>query len=465
MRLRSRFLTLVAVDLAGLLTLAFLLLPSLRFAYRSPVLHATIETTCGLIALLAAFLVFGRYRATGRSDDLVLTTALGVLACANLVFSAMPWALLSVASLRFSAWTSLAGTLLGTALLAVASFMPSRQLWRPKRAALVVLGTAAGVYGLTALLIGIFQRGLPLGFAPTTEVPGPGLPHPIGAHALIAVELACTILFAASAVGFARRAEKSGDELMKWLAPSAALAALARGNYTLFPSLYTQWVYVGDVPRLAGYLLLLGGAVREIGRYQRRMAEFAALDERRRIARELHDGVAQELAFVAAQARLLAKTPSAVEIKYLATAAERALAESRRAIAVLAHPSEESLDAALVATVEELASRAGSSPRFLVEQDVMVPPQTRETLLRIVREALSNAHRHGHAREIVVELSNKRGIHLRISDDGDGFDPAAVDDSVGFGLSSMRARTRSLGGKLWIDSRPAGGTTVEVVLP
>src|SRR5439155_19931449 len=115
------------------------------------------------------------------------------------------------------------------------------------------------------------------------------IPHPVGAHPLLAAQLACMVLFAVAAVGFARRAEQSGDELMKWLAPSAALAAIARANYSLFPSLYTQWVYVGDVPRFAAYLLLLGGAVREIARYQRSMAEVATLDERRRIARELHD--------------------------------------------------------------------------------------------------------------------------------------------------------------------------------
>jgi signal transduction histidine kinase len=465
MRLRARLLTLVAADLAGGLTIAVLVIPTLRFAYRSPTLHATIETACGLIALLAAFLVFGRYRATQRTDDLALTTALGLLACANLIFSAMPWALLSAGSLRFSAWTSLLGTLAAAALLALTPFLPSRQLWNPKRAAAIVLGSGAALYAVAAILVGVFQGGLPLGFAPTTQLPAAGLPRPIGAHALLAAQLACTLLFAIAAVAFAWRGDRTGDELMKWLAPSAALGAIARGNYTLFPSLYTQWVYVGDAPRFGAYLLLLGGALREISRYQRRTAEFAALEERRRIARELHDGVAQELAFVATQAKLFAKRPNAVEIKYLATAAERALEESRRAIAVLAHPAEESLDAALVATVEELTSRNGSSARFLVEPDVMVPPQTRETLLRIAREAVTNAHRHGHARVITVELSNSRGIRMRIADDGDGFDVAAVDDAAGFGLSSMRARTRSIGGVLWVDSRPAHGTTVEVVLP
>jgi signal transduction histidine kinase len=465
MRLRTRFVTLAAADMAGLLTAAVVVLPFLRPAYRSAPLHATLETACGFIALLAAFLVFGRFRRTARTDDLALAAGLGFIACASLVFSAMPWALLNVDSMRFAAWTSLIGTVAGTFALALSSLMPSRQLWNPARAAGVVLGGGAVVYAVGAILIGVFEQRLPLGFAPTTALPGAGFPHPTGAHPLLAAQVVCTVFLAVAAVGFARKAERTGDGLLKWLAPAAALAAVGRANYSLFPSLYTQWVYVGDLPRFGAHLLLLGGVIREIGRYQRGVAELAALDERRRIARELHDGVAQELAFVATQARLFATSPSSVEIKYLAAAAERALEESRRAIALLAHPAEESLDAAIVETVEELTSRAGSSARFLVESEVRVPPQTRETLLRIVREAVTNAHRHGQAKVITVELSNGCGLHLRIEDDGRGFDPTAVDDTRGFGLSTMRARARALGGVLSVDSRPALGTTVEVVLP
>ena len=465
MRLRARYLTLAAADLAGGLTAAVMALSFLHFAYRSGPLHATIETACGMIGLLAAFLVFGRFRRTGQLDDLALAIGLGFLACASLVFSAMPWSLLSTDSMRFSAWTSLVGTLLGAATLALSSVMPRRQLWNPARAAGIALLVSAVVYAVCAILAGVFEARLPLGIAPTTKLPPAGIPHPIGAHPLLVAQLACAILFAIAAFGFTRRAESTGDQLFRWFAPSAALAAIARLNYMLFPSLYTEWVYVGDALRFGAYLLLLGGAISEIARYQRSMAEVAALDERRRIARELHDGVAQELAFVATQARLFMASPKAVEVKYLAAAAERALDESRRAIALLAHPTEQTLDAAIVETVEELTSRAGTSPRFLVESGVTVPPHTRETLLRIVREAVTNAHRHGNASLITVELSNTSGIHLRVADDGQGFDPAEADDTSGYGLSTMRARVRSLGGEFGIESRPAGGTTVQVDLP
>jgi signal transduction histidine kinase len=464
MRLSTRYRTVFAADLAGVLTTLVMVLPFVHFAYRSTALHATIETASGLVALLAAFLVFGRFRRTARSDDLALATALGFLACANFVFSAMPWALFSEDSMRFSAWTSLIGTVAGAGVLAFASLMPSRRLKRPRQTAKAVLIAALVVYAWAAVLIGLYETRLPLGFDPATSSP-PGGVHPVGSHALLVMQLVAAAFFMIAAIGFTRRGEHTGDELMTWLAASAALASFARVNYALFPSLYTQWVYVGDALRIGSYLLLLVGAAGEINRYQRSLSEAAAMDERRRIARELHDGLALELAFVAAQGRSLARRPVAVEIKYLAAAAERALDESRRAIALLAHSPDDPLDEALVQTVEELVNRAGGRARFDVEQGIKVSPDTREALRRIVREAVTNASRHGRADMVTVELENSNGIRLRIADNGIGFDPAALNDEPGFGLITMRTRTDALGGELRIAPLPEGGTEVEVVIP
>jgi hypothetical protein len=82
MRLSNRFWTVLAGGLAGGLTTLVIVLPSVHFAYQSATLHATIETAAALVALLAAYLALSRFRATGRSDDLALTTALG-----HIVFS------------------------------------------------------------------------------------------------------------------------------------------------------------------------------------------------------------------------------------------------------------------------------------------------------------------------------------------------------------------------------------------
>ncbi len=147
-------------------------------------------------------------------------------------------------------------------------------------------------------------------------------------------------------------------------------------------------------------------------------------------------------------------------------AAERALDESRRAIAALTHPVDEPFDVTLVQTVEEIAERLGSRARLIVDPGVRVPPETREALLRIVREAVTNASRHGGAGLVTVELSNGDGIRLRIADDGKGFDPeAAAARGEGFGLVTMRERAEAVGAELRIWSQPRAGTEIEVVLP
>jgi signal transduction histidine kinase len=88
-------------------------------------------------------------------------------------------------------------------------------------------------------------------------------------------------------------------------------------------------------------------------------------------------------------------------------------------------------------------------------------------LLRIAREAMTNAGRHGRPSTIVVSLSNHDGVTLRVADDGRGF---RVDDPRSFaggryGIAGMRERAEALGGKVRVDSRPYGGTKVEVWVP
>lgn len=464
MRLSTRYRTLLAADAAGVLTSLVMVLPFVYFAYRSTALHATIETASGMIALLVAFLFYGRFRRTNSSDDLFLTVALGFIACASLVFTVMPWALFSEEWLRFSAWTSLLGTVSGAGLLAYAAIVPPKRVHPAADTARLVLKTGLLAFALLAALVGGMKDSLPLGFAPTT--PPPDGVHLVGAGPLVGIELLGALLFMAAAIGFTRRAERTGDELLAWLAASAALASFARLNYAFFPSLYTQWVYVGDALRLASYVLMLGGAVREIARYHQSLADAAVTDERRRIARNLHDGLAQELAYLATQGRALGRRADSTELKHIAAAAERALDESRRAIALLAHSPDKPLDLALVQTVEELVGRAGGKAEFHVEPGVDVEPETREALLRIVREAVTNASRHGHAETVKVELHGNGGLRLRISDDGVGFEPDALDESSsGFGLETMRARAEAIGGRLRIGPLPTGGTEVEVVLP
>jgi signal transduction histidine kinase len=207
------------------------------------------------------------------------------------------------------------------------------------------------------------------------------------------------------------------------------------------------------------------GAGREIAAWQDELVEAAATGERRRIARELHDGLAQELAFIVGQTRsLVEQTGEAGPFANISAAAERALDESRTAIAALSRNADEPLDLALAQAAEDVAGRTGTQVHFDLEREVKVAPEVREDLARIVREAVSNATRHGSARVVKVALSNTGAIRVRIEDDGVGFDPAAP-RRRGFGLTSMAERAEARGGTVSVDSSPGGGTVVQVVLP
>ncbi len=287
-------------------------------------------------------------------------------------------------------------------------------------------------------------------------------------HPEVVLQALVSVLFFTAGVLFTRRAEETRDELLKWLAAGCIVAGFARLNYFFFPTLYSNWIYTGDVLRLAFYLLLFVGASREISSYQHRAAEAAVLEERRRMARDLHDGLTQELAYISAQTKRLAALTSEiagdhVPVDHLVSAAERALDESRRAIAALTKPIDQPLYVALTSEAQEVAFRVGIEIDLDLDQTIEVDGPTRETLLRIVREAVTNAGRHGEAGHISIRLSNGGGLHLEVKDDGKGFVP--VDDSSGFGLHSMRERAVALGGEFRLASSPGNGTEIQVVLP
>jgi signal transduction histidine kinase len=252
---------------------------------------------------------------------------------------------------------------------------------------------------------------------------------------------------------------------MRWFACGAVLAAFGRVNYALFPSRASQWVYTGDFFRLAFYLVLLAGAARAISEYQRALALAAAADERRRVARNLHDGLAHELLFILSTARAVAASGSHDRVHQLVSAAERALDESRRAIAVLARAPDEDLDVAIAQAAEEVGGRLGMRVAFQLDAGVRVGAERQEELVRIVREAVTNAGRHGKASRVTVRLVDDGGLRLRIVDDGVGFDARLASSADGFGLTSMRERARRLAGVLTIESAPGRGTVVEVVVP
>jgi signal transduction histidine kinase len=279
---------------------------------------------------------------------------------------------------------------------------------------------------------------------------------------VLALQLLMSLLYGLAAVGFLRRSRRLGDEFLGWLAIAAILAAASHVNYFLYPSLYSQWVHTGDAFRLCFYVILLAGSMRELWSYWHALSETAVLEERQRIARDLHDGLAQELVYLARNLDSLDGDTSGDTLRRLLRAVERAQFESRRAVSTLAAPAGQAIETALANAVGEIAER------FHVVLDLDLVPGVRlsaaraEALVRIACEAVTNAARHsGSSRvRLTVERDGSR-VRLWVSDKGRGFDTAA---QGGFGLVSMRERAHSVGGELCISSAPGRGSDVEVTL-
>ena len=461
--LNPKHLVAAAAGLAALATLLITLLPFASFAYRSQGAHVAIETAASLIATLAAVIVIGRFARSHQRSDLLLSAAMILFATSNIVFSAIPSLSYNDVG-AFEIWSPLAGRALGAAVLLAAALLPDRRVRRPRRALMrafaLTVGGLAAVAALCALLGPVLPSGIDRELSPESS----GRPRIVGHPALLTAYIVVMVIYAVAALGFTRRAERSRDELLAWFAAGTAVAAFSRLNYFLFPSLYSEWVYTGDILRLTFYLLLFAGAAREIAAYQGQLATAAVLEERRRMARDLHDGLAQELAFISSQTKRLAGTSKEDVAEMVVQAADRALDESRAVIATLTRPVDAGLSETLASTVNDLAMRSGAEVNLDLDAEATATPAVSESLARIAGEAVNNAIRHGKAQRLWVELHQADDLRLVIRDDGSGFDAAAVDGG-GFGLRSMRERAEALGGALRVTSAPGEGAEIEVRVP
>jgi signal transduction histidine kinase len=435
---------------------------ALDVAYRSPEVHAVIETLVATAYASAASLFYGRARESRCLPELLLFSALVTLAGAAGVFS-LGAAVAGHTGSSFATWAPASARVLGSVLLLIAAFAPRRQVtgwFRDPPRVLAVCALALAAIGIAVLLA---ADDLPAAVEPSRSPAEPG-PRIVGHPVILGLQLTLLAIHLAAAVGFAHAARRHADELLGWLAIAATFTAFARLNFCFFPSLYSEWVYTGDAFRTIGAVTVFFGVGRVVLAYERRLAELAVVEERRRVARELHDGLAQELSFIRHQSRDLLEHGGAMPAaERLAAAADRALAESRFAIAELAGPAHESLLASLGAAARIVAERSGASVR-VSGADIEVPSDRQEALTRVVREAVANAVRHGGARHVALEVYDTGELVVSIRDDGCGFDPRAGVRPDAFGLVSMRERVAAIGGSLAVRSAPGQGTTVEVRL-
>jgi signal transduction histidine kinase len=365
-----------------------------------------VDTATALVGALATFVFVERTRSTRQLRDLLIAIALAILAAADLIAAA--GFALSEATKGSWLWPVDATRLVAGGILIGAALCPGFRLQGSPRRPRVVRHAPAG------------------------ERKGP-----------------------------------RNEGIQRLIVAGLIVLAVAWLDYLLVPLPGNGHLYAGDLLKLAAYASILCGCLIELRAVQRTLAERAAVDERRRMARELHDGLAQELAFIASYSQRLEETgDDAATVVHLKAAAERALHDSRTAIAVLTSPGDAPLDMLIARTAESFRSRFGVAVELDLEPSLILDAERRNAILRILHEALTNAVRHGAARQIVVRLAGGRSeSHLTIADDGCGFDvAAAVRAGRGLGLISMGERAEMLGAGLNVVSLPGSGTVVEVGL-
>jgi signal transduction histidine kinase len=402
--------------------------------------------TVSLVAIaFGAAVASMRFRGAPSHANLALSAALAVAATAQLLFVTVP------VMLDFEPGPSLGSARAVTSLVVAALLM-----W------------AAGARSARARLQPTYSLALPWSIAAVTVVviaaAADQLPVP---YAVVGgITTAC---FAVAALGFGLRALRSPWRMQWWLVLACSASALAPIDAIITGPPSDAWVSLADVLRTVSALAIVTWAASELEHNRGRERVRVIDEERARLARDLHDHVAQELAFIVVQSRRLARTfPDAPALLDIESAAQQALSGSRSTIRGLRAHEAATLGAALKRKAMELARREGLGLTVEVAADIVPSAELEHAVLSVLTEAISNAARHGHATHMEVSLG-PRGDELvvRISDDGRGFDPrrARVRSAIGgFGLTGMRERAKEVGADLTLDSEPGRGTTIELAV-
>jgi PAS domain S-box-containing protein len=198
-------------------------------------------------------------------------------------------------------------------------------------------------------------------------------------------------------------------------------------------------------------------------------------EERARIARDLHDDTGQRLALLSIDLEQLKQVSTQLksslteQLEALVKAASEITSDVHNVSRRL-HPSQVELlglSAALSNFCKDFAARNGMEIAFVNSCPRQKPPQDAALcLFRVAQEAIRNVQKHSGTERALVQLDEVAGsMRLRVSDQGAGFDPDSADFVQGLGLLSMQERLHSLGGELFVHSRPAGGTCIEACIP
>lgn len=439
------------IGLLGAVLALFIAYPGLRNTYRLPQARLAMDTTVMLAAAIVAVLAAIRFSVDGRRLDLLLCGGFSALAASMLVFSIGP-VLGGEAAPRTMAWAGIGGRLFAWLLIAAAPFARRRTSARGRALGEMLLGVAL-VLGLTW---GIAARA---GASLPELRGGAGEDQPLLLTGALSVR---ALLSLVAMVGFGLRFRSRRNDLDRWLCLGATLALFAELNYVFTPHVSTDSVSLGDFLRLLSYGVLLVGVWRAI-----RFAEFgrAVAEERARVAREIHDGLAQYLFAVSTHASMLENGADPERtLRQLKEAAAAAQQEARFAVLALSSAGGSApFDSALRRYVDFLTADGVLEVELEIQNGIRLAPDEQIEVFRIVQEGLANARKHAGARRAEVHIEERAGERfVTVVDDGSGFDEQEI--AAGQGLKNMRARAASIGGGFRLTSAPGRGTALEVVL-
>lgn len=439
-----------------LLLVGVLALGTLLFAatgrldgYTLPNARIALDTAVALVASIVAVLTAIRFLVEGRGMDLLLTGGFLAIGVGTFVFAVGP--VLSGSELgRVESWAAIGAGLFGALLIAFAPFV-ARKTGRRRRAlvAIVVLVAIAlvGIWLDARLLELDLDAGGPNGSRSLAVVVAYGL--------MAALSLAAV-------VGFGLRYRRHGRDLDSWLTLALTLVVFADLHYVLAPLRSSAYVLPSDLLRILAFAVLLAGVWRAIGN-----AEFgrAVAEERARVARDIHDGLAQYLFAISTQISMLesgAELESILpRLKHASTAAQQ---EAQFAVLALsAAAGSAPFDAALRRYVEFLVADGMLDVEVDIDPGVALAPDEEIEVFRIVQEGLANARKHAGAEQAEVSIVQSGGRRIvRVSDNGTGI--AGDDPGAGQGMKNMRTRAASIQGVFSLRSSPGQGTSIEVVL-
>jgi signal transduction histidine kinase len=440
---------LLLVALLGAATALFVTATDLDDSYQLPQARLVLDTAVAVVATIVAILTAIRFRVDGRLMDLLLAGGFWAIGLGTFVFNVAP--VLNGGSLEApEAWAGVTADILAAALIATAPFVHRRLHDRGPALVISVVAVTAALAVPWTILASV---------AAPVPLAGPG----DGRGLLITLSLALLALLGLVAlVGFGLRFRRYGADLDRWLAIALTLTLFAELHYVLTPTLSGQYVLQGDFLRLFSYGVLLLGVWRAISE-----AEFgrAVADERARVAREIHDGLAQYLFALSTHVSMLeVGAPLDDVLPRLKNASQAAQQEARFAVLALSSAGGRApFDAALRRYVDFLTADGVLEVGVDIDPSVRLAPDEQIEIFRIVQEGLANARRHAGASRADVRVRQRNGRRVvSVRDNGVGF--VEADPAAGQGLRNMRLRAESIDGGFTLRSTHGHGTAIEIVL-